>query len=118
MKAVNEIYMPVKSIVQRKKPAENKQCFCLDSKEHPRMYKSMETLEQYMPEEFDYIYVYQLKKIINPKGVNSLKRAYKKGYMPQKMQVFTEIQLPIEDIIELLKPDKNNTLKKKFFKRG
>lgn len=64
MKAVEKIFIPVRTIRLRTKPLQTKECFCLDSKEHPRMYKSLDTLNQYMPEEFDSIYVFELKKVL------------------------------------------------------
>lgn len=64
MKAVEKIFIPARTIRLRTKPLKTKECFCLDSKEHPRMYKSLDTLNQYMPEEFDSIYVFELKKVL------------------------------------------------------
>ncbi len=67
MRAIQQIFIPARTIRLRTKPTQTKECFCLDSKEHPRMYKSLETLNQYMPEEFDSIYVFELKKVLIPK---------------------------------------------------
>lgn len=67
MRAIQQIFIPARTIRLRTKPTQTKECFCLDSKEHPRMYKSLETLNQYMPEEFDSIYVFELKKVLMPK---------------------------------------------------
>lgn len=67
MKAVKNIFIPVRTIRLRKEPTQTKECFCTDGKEHPRIYKSLETLAKYMPEEFDTIYVYELTKILVPK---------------------------------------------------
>mgnify|MGYP005778153231 CR=1 FL=1 len=67
MRAIQQIFIPARTIRLRTKPSRTKECFCLDSKEHPRMYKSLETLNQYMPEEFDSIYVFELKKVLIPK---------------------------------------------------
>lgn len=64
MKAVEKIFIPARTIRLRTKPLKTKECFCLDGKEHPRMYKSLDTLNQYMPEEFDSIYVFELKKVL------------------------------------------------------
>ncbi len=67
MKAVEKLFIPARTIRLRKEPTQTKECFCTDGKEHPRMYKSLETLNQYMPEEFDSVYVYELKKVLIPK---------------------------------------------------
>lgn len=64
MKVIQQIYIPARTIRLRSKPTQTKECFCTDGKEHPRMYKSIETLNQYMPEEFDSIYVFELKKVL------------------------------------------------------
>lgn len=64
MKAKSKIYMPIRKVKNIKENRDDIQ-YCLDSKEHPRMYVSMETLEEYMPEEYDQVYVYELKKVIS-----------------------------------------------------
>lgn len=67
MKAVEKLFIPARTIRLRKKPTQTRERFCTDGKEHPRIYKTLDTLNQYMPEEFDSIYVYELTKIITPK---------------------------------------------------
>lgn len=67
MKAVEKLFIPVRTTRLRKKPTQTRERFCTDGKEHPRIYKSLDTLNQFMPEEFDSIYVYELTKIITPK---------------------------------------------------
>ncbi len=67
MKAVEKLYIPARTIRLRKKPTQTRERFCTDGKEHLRIYKSLDTLNQFMPEEFDSIYVYELTKIITSK---------------------------------------------------
>lgn len=67
MKVVEKLFIPARTIRLRKKPTQTRECFCTDGKEHPRIYKTLDTLNQYMPEEFDSIYVYELTKILVPK---------------------------------------------------
>lgn len=67
MKVVEKIYIPAKTIRLRRTPTQTREKFCTNGKAYPRIYKSIETLNQFMPEEFDSIYVYELTKIITPK---------------------------------------------------
>lgn len=67
MKVVEKLFIPARTKRLRKKPTQTRERFCTDGKEHPRIYKTLDTLNQYMPEEFDSIYVYELTKIITPK---------------------------------------------------
>lgn len=60
MKFKEKIYMSYRLIEKREKGEFEKQ-FCLDSKNRPRVYSSMETLEEYMPEEYFDVAVYELK---------------------------------------------------------
>ena len=72
MKVVEKLFIPARTIRLRKQPTQTRERFCTDGKEHPRIYKSLDTLNQFMPEEFDSVYVYELTKIITPKkGGNS-----------------------------------------------
>lgn len=64
MRVIQRIFIPARTIRLKTKPTQTKKCFCLDSKGHPRIYKSLETLNQYMPKEFDSIYVFELKKVL------------------------------------------------------
>ena len=71
MKVVEKIYIPVRTIRLRKEPTQTKECFCTNGKEHPRIYKSLDTLAKYMPEEFYSVYVYELTKIVVNKKEHS-----------------------------------------------
>ena len=60
MKVVDKIYMPVK--LGKNKTLE----YCVDGKNHPRMYKSFESLEKHMKERFDYVAVYSTTNVLSP----------------------------------------------------